>query len=162
MKTLILGVGNLLLTDEGFGVHCIRHLEEHYRFGAEVDLVDGGTLGLLVSHALDDAGRVYVVDAVAASGEPGSCVRYGRAELLLNRIPAKLSPHQVGVQEMLLVSDLRGNCPGEVHLLGVIPAVVEPGTELSPVLRRRLPGFARDLVCELRGLGHRVEDAAAG
>ena len=149
MKTLILGAGNLLLSDEGFGVHFIRYLEKHYTLHADVELFDAGTLGLMIGHKLEDADRVYIVDVVAAPGTPGTCIRYTKEDFLLQRIPIKLSPHQIGVQEMLLVSSLRGRCPEEIYLLGIIPCSLEPGTELSPLLQQRLPELAAQLVSEL-------------
>jgi hydrogenase maturation protease len=149
MKTLILGAGNLLLSDEGFGVHFIRYLQQHYALPADVELFDAGTLGLMAGHKLEEADRVYIVDVVAAPGAPGTCLRYAKDDFLLQRIPLKLSPHQVGVQEMLLVSSLRGCCPEEVYLLGIIPCSLEPGTELSPLLQQRLPELAAQLVAEL-------------
>ncbi len=76
MQTLIFGAGNLLLSDEGFGVHFIAYLEEHYRFGDDVELYDGGTLGIMVTHLLEEADRVYLVDVVEAKGEPGEIFRY--------------------------------------------------------------------------------------
>lgn len=149
MKTLILGAGNLLLSDEGFGVHFIRYLQEHYTLPDNVELFDAGTLGLMAGHKLEEADRVYIVDVVSASGEPGSCIRYQKLDFLLQRIPLKLSPHQIGVQEMLLVSSLRGRCPEEIYLLGIIPCSTEPGTELSPLLQQRLPQLASQLLAEL-------------
>jgi hydrogenase maturation protease len=149
MKTLILGAGNLLLSDEGFGVHFIRYLQEHYSLPDSVEVFDAGTLGLMAGHKLEEAERVYIVDVVAAPGEPGTCVRYCKEDFLLKQIPLKLSPHQVGIQEMLLVSSLRGRCPEELFLLGIIPYSVEPGTELSPLLQRRLPEIADQLVAAL-------------
>jgi len=151
MKTLILGVGNLLLSDEGFGVHFIRHLQAHYALPADVEVFDAGTLGLMAGHKLEEAGRVYIVDVIAAPGAPGTCLRYNKDDFMLKRIPLKLSPHQVGVQEMLLVSLLRGRCPEEINLVGIIPSSTEPGTELSPLLQQRLPEIAAQLVKELGG-----------
>ncbi len=156
MKTLILGAGNLLLSDEGFGVHCIRHLQKHYVFPGEVELYDAGTLGIMATHKLEEAERVYLVDALAGEGAPGTCFRFGKEELLRNRLPVKLSPHQAGVQEMLLVSELRACCPKELFLLGVIPASMRPGVELSPQLQHRLGELAAELVAELRAAGHAV------
>lgn len=157
MKTLILGVGNLLLSDEGFGVHFVRHLQEHYRFPEEVELFDGGTLGLMATHKFEDAERVYIIDAVAVPGDPGECQRYEKEDFLLERIPVKLSPHQAGVQEMLMVSEMRGCCPPEVYLLGVIPGSLEPGVELSPPLQRSLDQMTAQLVAELRSEGLMIE-----
>jgi hydrogenase maturation protease len=149
MKTLILGAGNLLLSDEGFGVHFIRYLAKHCTLPPGVELFDAGTLGLMVGHKLEEADRVYLVDTVAAPGDPGTCIRYAKEDFLLQRIPIKLSPHQVGVQEMLQVSMLRGRCPEEIYLLGIVPCSLEPGTELSPLVQQRLPELAAQLVAEL-------------
>jgi hydrogenase maturation protease len=159
MKTLILGAGNLLLSDEGFGVHFIRHLQQHYLFPETVELFDAGTLGLMAMHKLEEAECVYIIDVVDVPGQPGACTRYTKEEFLLNRLPLKLSPHQAGIQETLLVSHLRGRCPEEVHLLGIIPASFAAGTELSPVVARRLPELAEALVAELRAAGINVEPA---
>jgi hydrogenase maturation protease len=103
----------------------------------------------MVGHKLEEADRVYIVDTVAAPGTPGTCIRYAKEDFLLKRIPIKLSPHQVGVQEMLQVSLLRGRCPDEIYLLGIIPSSLAPGTELSPLLQQRLPELAVQLVSEL-------------
>jgi len=150
MKILIFGAGNLLLSDEGFGVHAIRYLEQHYRLPEDVELFDAGTLGLMATHKIEESDRVYLLDVVAAEGEPGTVLRYAKADFMLNRVPLKLSPHQAGVQEMLLISELRGRCPRDIFLLGVIPATTEPGETLSPVLQKRLPEIAETLVNELR------------
>ena len=157
VKTLIFGAGNLLLSDEGFGVHFIRYLERHYVFPPEVELFDAGTMGIMVTHKIEEASRVYIVDVIEVAGEPGQCIRYGKDEFMLKRIPIKMSPHQIGVQEMLLMSELRGRCPEALYLWGVIPASVEPGTELTPRLRQLVATLAAELVEELRGLGAVVE-----
>lgn len=150
MKTLVLGAGNLLLSDEGFGVHFIRHLEKNYNLPADVELLDAGTMGLLVTHEVEAADRVYIVDVIAAEGTPGQCFRYTKRDFMLRRIPVKMSPHQIGVQEMLLISELRGRCPQEITLWGVIPSSTAPGGELSPLLQQRLPELAEQLVAEIR------------
>ena len=157
MKTLIFGAGNLLLTDEGFGVHFIRHLENKFTFPENVELFDAGALGMMATYKFEEADRVYVVDVVAADGQPGERRRYTQEEILLSRLPAKLSPHQVGVQEALLISRLRGRSPKELHLLGVIPALIEPGSDLTPLLQQRLVEMAEELVGELQKSGVAVK-----
>lgn len=153
MNVLVLGAGNLLLSDEGFGVHLIRYLEANYRLPAHVDLCDAGTAGLMITHRIEEAGFTVIVDAVAADAPPGTLLRYGRDDLMLDRIPAKLSPHQIGVQEMLLVSDLRGRGPRDLMLIGAVPASTSPGTSLTPLLQARLPEAAALLATELRERG---------
>jgi hydrogenase maturation protease len=157
VQTLIFGAGNLLLSDEGFGVHFIKYLETHYRFGDDVELYDGGTLGIMVTHLLEEADRVYLVDVVEAAGEPGDIFRYEKEEFLLGKLPIKMSPHQIGIQEVLTLSDLRGRTPDQVSLFGIIPYSYEAGVELSPLLAEKLPALAELVVGELREAGHKIE-----
>ncbi len=154
MKTLVFGAGNLLCSDEGFGVHFIKYLEEHYRFQDDVELYDGGTLGIMVTHLLEEADRVFLVDVVDAQGEPGDVFRYEKDDFMLGRLPVKMSPHQIGIQEVLLLSELRGRTPDQVSLFGIIPETYEAGVELSPLLAGKLPGLADRVVAELRAAGH--------
>jgi len=156
MKTLIFGAGNLLCSDEGFGVHFIQYLEKHYRFQDDVELYDGGTLGIMVTHLLEEADRVILVDVVDAKGDAGDIFRYEKEEFLLGKLPIKLSPHQIGIQEVLFLSDLRGRTPDQVSLFGIIPASYEAGVELSPTLAAKLPGLAEAVVGELRIAGHEI------
>lgn len=156
MKTLIFGAGNLLLTDEGFGVHFIQYLQKHYRFPEDVELYDGGTLGIMVTHMLEDADHVFLVDVIDAKGEPGDIYRYEKEDFMLGRLPVKMSPHQIGIQEVLTLSDLRDRCPEKVSLFGVIPQSYDAGVELSPLLAGKLPGLAELVVEELRADGHRI------
>ncbi|RNC67529.1 MAG: hydrogenase maturation protease [Desulfuromonadales bacterium] len=158
MKTLIFGAGNLILSDEGFGVHCIRHLEENFDFPDEVELFDGGTLGIMVTHKIEEADRVFIIDTVDTAGEPGDVFRFEKEDIMLNRIPVKLSPHQIGIQEMLYISEMRGGCPDNISLLGVIPKILDSGDRLSEPLQTRLTEVSRLLVEELRGMGYTIRD----
>ena len=157
MQTLIFGAGNLLLSDEGFGVHFINYLQEHYRFGDDVELYDGGTLGIMVTHLLEEADLVYLVDVIEAQGEPGEIFRYEKEEFLLGKLPIKLSPHQLGIQEVLTLAEFRGRIPDRVTLFGIIPQSYEPGVELTPLLAGKLPGLAELVVAELREAGHVIQ-----
>ncbi len=153
MKVLILGAGNLLLSDEGFGVHFIRYLQAKYIFPADVELFDAGTMGIMAIHEIEEVDTVYIIDVVVSSEKPGTILRYDKEAFMLNKVPVKLSPHQAGVQEMLLVSEMRGRCPAEVVLMGIVPASTEPGSELSDVLRAKLPELAGIILSELRERG---------
>ena len=160
MKTLIFGAGNLLLTDEGFGVHFINYLQQHYRFPEDVELYDGGTLGIMVTHMLEDADHVYLVDVVDTPGEPGDIYRYEKDDFMLGKLPIKMSPHQIGIQEVLSLSELRDRCPEKISLFGVIPKSYEAGVELSPLLAEKLPELAELVVGELRAAGYLVVPAS--
>lgn len=156
MKTLIFGAGNLLLTDEGFGVHFIRYLQQQYRFPEDVELYDGGTLGIMVCHMLEEADHVYLVDVIDAKGEPGDIYRYEKADFMLGTLPIKMSPHQIGIQEVLALSDLRDRCPEKISLFGIIPQSYDAGVELSPLLAEKLPGLAELVVDELSAAGYLI------
>ncbi|KAF0219059.1 MAG: hydrogenase 1 maturation [Geobacteraceae bacterium] len=161
MKTLIFGAGNLLLSDEGFGVHAIRYLEDNYTFSDTVELYDGGTLGIMVTHKLEEADRVYVLDVVDAVGNPGDILRFDKEDIMLNRLPVKLSPHQIGIQEVLFLAEMRDTCPAEVTILGVIPQSLEAASELTPLIQERLAEVCRLLIDELTASGEKVCRKAA-
>ena len=158
MKTLIFGAGNLLLSDEGFGVHFINYLQDKYVFPEDVELYDGGTLGIMVTHKLEDADHVYLVDVIEAKGEPGDIYRYEKADFMLGKLPIKMSPHQIGIQEVLALSELRDRCPEKISLFGVIPSSYEAGVELSPLLAEKLPELAELIIAELTASGHKIAE----
>lgn len=161
MKTLIFGAGNLLLSDEGFGVHCIRHLENNYTFPDSVELYDGGTLGIMVTHKFEEAEQIYLLDVIEGEGTPGELRRFEKEDIMLDRIPVKLSPHQIGIQETLLMSELRGFCPERVTLLGVLPVSLEASDQLSAPVKERLDDVAQILIAELAVQGIHVLKTAA-
>jgi len=159
MKTLVLGLGNILLQDEGVGVRVIERLRAEYVFPEEVTVLDGGTLGLDLLQHLEEHARVVVVDAVTAKKEPGTLVR-----LVNDQIPAflgpKVSPHQVGLQDLLGLAKLREHFPEEVILWGVQAALLEPGLNLSPAVAAQVEPLAARVVEELSRWGVRVEKLA--
>ena len=157
MKVLIFGAGNLLLSDEGFGVHLIKYLADNYSFDDDVELYDGGTLGFMASHKLEEADRVYMVDVVTTAGDPGELYRYEKDAFIGRTIPIKMSPHQLGIQEMLLLSEIRGRCPEQVTLFGIVPKSFDAGVELSPELAVRLPQLAGMIQQELLAEGIKME-----
>lgn len=156
-RTLILGLGNLLLQDEGIGVHVVEHIQQHYRLPDEVRVLDGGTIGLGLLTYLEGVERLIVVDAVEAAQPPGSIVR-----LADNEIPTffgrGISQHQVGLADLLAVARLRDITPHEVVLIGVQPASLEVGVTLSPVVAARLTEAVEMVLHELARWGVGVDD----
>ena len=161
MKILIFGAGNLILSDEGFGVHFVKYLEEHYVLPANVELYDGGTLGIMVTHKFEEADKVFLIDIVDAKGEVGEIFRYEKDDIMLNRLPVKMSPHQIGIQEMLFISEMRGACPEDLTFYGIVPASLDPGIELSPPLQEGVAKVAALLQHELRASGVEIFAKAA-
>jgi len=137
---LVLGLGNLLNSDEGLGVHAVRALQSGHggRF-PKAAFVDGGVLGLNLLPLVEEAPALLLIDCVQAGRPPGTII-----ELAAEQIPrysgVKLSQHQTTFQEVLGLAEIRGALPERLHLVGVQPASLALGTELSPVVRASLPG----------------------
>jgi hydrogenase maturation protease len=136
---LILGIGNVLLRDEGVGVRVVQALaEDRTPLPRGTRVVDGGTLGLELLPLLEDAHRVVFVDAVHLSEAPGT-VRTLRDQELTPAIHHHLSPHQVGTADLLAVAQLLGVLSERVALVGIQPDAVEVGLELSEAVQQAIP-----------------------
>ena len=135
-KTGILGVGNLLLGDEGFGVHVINRLQESYRFPANVELLDGGTAGIMLSPFIEDKDILFVIDIVGLDAEPGSIHLFGHDEVCAGNIQTRMSPHQVGLLEILDLCRLREKAPQRIEMITVVPADLSTRIGLSRPLAR--------------------------
>lgn len=150
--TLILGIGNLIMTDDSAGVRIIHLLQERYRFPESVAVIDGGTLGLDLLPYLDGIKRLLIVDAVETGGPPGTLVRLVGEELSL-AFRTMLSPHQVGLRDLLLVARLQGFAPAEMILLGIQPGDIDMGTELTPAVAAQQEKLVDGVVTELAAWG---------
>jgi len=137
---LILGIGNLLLSDEGVGVHAVRCLAQQ-QLPPGVEILDGGTSGAdLVDH-LEGRTKVVVIDAASGDGPPGTVYRCEASELLEQE--GSLSLHEFGLADSLHMAERLGCAPQRVVVLGVQPATMEPGLELSPEVASVLPGLIK-------------------
>lgn len=152
MSILVLGIGNLIMTDDGVGVRVVQHLTEEYRFPEGVTVMDGGTLGLDLLHHLEGVERLLLVDAVETGGPPGTMVRLAGEEIPV-ALQTKLSPHQMGLQDLLAVAELQGNRPSEMVLWGVQPESVELGMELTPAVAAQFDHLVGKVLAELAAWG---------
>ena len=160
-QVLILGTGNLLLSDDGVGVHTIGRLQEAVELPEEVRVLDGGTLGLNLLPFLEGVSYLVIVDAMETGGPPGTLRRLDGDD-----VPAyfsiKMSPHQIGVPDMLLAAKLRDLYPREVVVLGVQPASTEVGLELSPLVAAQVDPLVDKILAELARWGIEVHPKPAG
>jgi hydrogenase maturation protease len=134
----VLGVGNLLMRDEGFGPQLISYLQANYTMPAGVDLVDGGTSGIYLAPTVEDSEKLLVIDALAMDGPAGEIHQIDGCDLNGAGLQLRMSPHQVGLLEIMDICRLRGHIPAEVKFIGIIPAKVELGMELSPALQDKI------------------------
>jgi len=135
-QVLILGIGNLLLSDEGVGVHAVRLLAER-GLPSDVELLDGGTSGANLIDHIAHRRRVVVIDAASGNGPPGTVYRCESSDLMA--LEPALSLHEFGLVDILRMAELMGCPPQRVIVLGVQFATLEPGMELSPAVAAVLP-----------------------
>lgn len=159
MRVVVLGLGNVLLRDEGVGVRVIEALANRYRMPEGVEIVDGGTSGMDLLDTVAGCDHLLICDAVRADAPPASLIKLRDAQ-----IPAlfrsRFSPHQLGVADLLATLSLTGETPGSVTLIGVVPADLALGLELSPAVAQAAERAVECLVAELRQLGMDVEPRA--
>jgi hydrogenase maturation protease len=155
-KIGILGIGNLIVGDEGFGVHTVRYLEEHYEFPEEVLLRDGGTAGIYMSPFLEECDPVLVIDVVDIDAEPGSMHYYSSEDVKAGKISTRMSPHQLGLLEILEICKLRDAAPETLEFYCVVPKKLETSTELSDVVAPRVKEISDIVLKRLAELGVEV------
>jgi hydrogenase maturation protease len=151
-KTLVLGIGNTVMSDDGVGVKVVQRIQREYRLPAYVDIVDGGTLGLDLLPMLEQVDILIVVDAVETGHEPGTCVRLTGEELPI-ALETKVSPHQMGLKDLLAVARLLGHFPGEMVLIGIQPGSIEMDTELTPEVESKMDVLVDNVLKELYRFG---------
>jgi hydrogenase maturation protease len=140
MDTLVLGIGNLLWADEGFGVRAVAALNEGWRFPESVTLMDGGTQGLYLLPHVQHARRILVFDAIDYGLEPGTIQVVRDADIPSYLGVGKMSLHQSCFQEVLQLAQLSGQAPESAVLVGVQPQLLKDfGGSLTDVVRARLP-----------------------
>lgn len=151
-QVVILGVGNVLMSDEGLGVHAVMALEQAYDFPPTVRCVDGGTSTQELLGDLEDLDHLIIVDAVNFNAAPGAMIRLEGAQVP-QAFTTKFSPHQVGISDLLAMLTFSGHAPKRVVLLGVQPAVLQLGMTLSPIVAPRVGELCALVLAELSQLG---------
>ena len=146
--TLVLGVGNLIQSDDGVGIHAIRRLQALAELPNGVEVVDGGTMGLELLHCLEGIDNLVVVDAVDRGLAPGALVRMA-GEQVPAYLSLKLSPHQIGLPDLLFAAKLRDLYPQQVVIWGIQPATIEMGLALSPAVAAQVDALVQEVLEEI-------------
>jgi hydrogenase maturation protease len=150
---LVLGLGNVVCTDDGAGVAAVHRLTREYELPEGVLALDGGTLGLSLLPLVDSADQVILVDAIRAEGPPGTLVRIEGDEVA-PAVYERLSPHQIGVADLLAGASLLDRYPDRVVILGVVPESIELGLARTPAVEAAMPELVLLVVEELTSLGY--------
>lgn len=148
MNVLVLGVGNILLRDEGVGVRLIEALEQGFVIPAGVELLDGGTAGIELLDHIRERELLVIVDAMRHSQPPGTVYRVEGEE-----VPAafmtNISPHQLGISNLLATAQLTDSLPERIVLFGIEPTDISTGLGLSDPVEKGLEKLVREVVREL-------------
>lgn len=159
MKIVVLGVGNTLLEDEGIGVRAVEELQHRYTLPPDVQVIDGGTAGMELLESLEDADKLIIVDCVRVNQPPATVIRR-----IDDEVPAffrtKISPHQIGISDVLAALQLRERFPKHLALIGIQPKRLETGIELTPEIAATMPQVLAMMVEELTNFGVVVTEKA--
>lgn len=156
MNVLVLGIGNVLMMDDSIGVRTIEELEKRYCFPAGVELLDGGTSGMELLSYIGDRDHLIIVDALRSGFEPGTVVRV-EGEDVPARFMTRISPHQLGLSDVLAAATVSGQLPKNMVLFGVEPKTVELGLGLSEEVRASFEKLLLTVRDELINIGCEVK-----
>ena len=147
-RTLILGVGNLILSDDGVGIHAVRLLQEKVKVNDTITIIDGGTCGLDLLQYLVGIDRLIVLDAAKPDQSPGKITRI-TGEKVPAYLSIKTSPHEIGLPELLFAAKLSDIYPKEVVIYCVEAHSLETGIELSPLVERQVENLIQQVQAEI-------------
>lgn len=145
---VVIGIGNVVCSDDGLGVHAVRRLRERRRHTDHVELVEGGTAGLLLLPHLADARRAIIVDAIDTGAAPGTLIRLDALDWA-EAFTGGLSPHDVGLRDLLGAARFSGAWPHELVLHGIQPCSTAIGTQLSGPVAAALDALVDRIAAEL-------------
>ncbi len=157
-KAGILGIGNLLLSDESFGVHVVEFMEEHYTFPRSVTLMDGGTAGIYMAPFLEEHDPIFVVDVLKLDGgaNPGELYTFTAEDARNGSMQIRMSPHQLGILEILDICKLRDIQPECVEFYCVVPKSLDTGLEMTATVSAQIAKVSDLLVKRLQSMGHDI------
>ena len=151
-QIVVLGLGNILLRDEGVGVRVIEELQKRYDFSPPVKMIDGGTAGFGLVTEIEGCKKLLVVDAVKAGNEPGTVYKFRRNDITV-QIPQTLSVHDLGFYEALEHWKMLGIDP-EVIFFGIEPEDMSSwGFDLTPCIQDKMPKLVNLIIEELKTEG---------
>jgi len=152
LDILILGIGNALLTDEGIGIRVLKELERKFTFSADVELLDGGTSGIELLRYIRNRDCLIIIDAMKSDQKPGTVVRVAGRD-----VPAvfrtRISPHQLGLSDLLAAALLTDELPENLVLFGVEPESIDIGLDLTDTVEASVDKLIDAIGEELRSIG---------
>lgn len=153
---VVLGVGNILLTDEGLGVHVVEDLKANYTFTPQISLIDGGTMGMELLTYMRGMKKILLIDAVNGGEVPGTIYEFPHRELE-QYFTDHISVHEVGMQDILRIRAIQENPLEDAIVIGVEPESLDVGFEPSAPVQKALPEVKERVLRVLREWGIQIE-----
>ena len=144
---LILGIGNILLKDEGVGVHTAKKMME-MDLPPDVEVMDGGTMGLNLLYYIEGRKKVIVIDTVLVGDPPGTIYRFTDESLVDNK-PMLRTAHGIDFSDVIKTSKMLGTKPEEIVFIGIEPESLDEGLELTPTIEKRVPVLIKMVMKEI-------------
>ncbi len=154
---LVLGLGNILLEDEGLGVRALEAIQRRYLAPPEVELLDGGTTGMGLLDQMSQREHLLVLDAVRSDEPPGTLIRLAGEDVPVY-FSQRATPHQIGLADVLATLTLSDEQPGHIVILGMVPSSLELTLDLSADVNARLENLIQAALEELTALGYPLQD----
>ena len=153
LNVLVLGLGNILLSDEGAGIRAVEELEERYDLSDSVEIIDGGTMGLELLPYFEERSHILIIDAVKTGKKPGTIVRIENPSAFFQQ---KSSPHQIGLADVIGIAAITDNLPQNITLFGIEPQQLSTGLSFSAAVGQNLSRLVDLVVAELVTIGIKV------
>lgn len=145
----VLGVGNILLQDEGFGVRVIEEMTRRFSFPSDVQVLDGGTLGMELMRFIDGTEKLILIDAIAGGKNPGTLYEF-KNEQVKAYFKEKVSAHELGIQDVLAVLEVIEKPIAEMVVLGIQPVSLDVSLDLTPLAASRIDPIIDKVVAQLQ------------
>ena len=156
MNALVLGIGNLLIGDEGIGCLAVEELNRRYQMPSEVECIDGGTAGFELLSLIDNKDQLILIDALRNDMAPGTVVKI-EDENVPQSFLSSITPHQLGISDVLAAAALTDILPKKMVLYGVEPKQLDVGIGLSPEVENGMEKIIKVVVEQLRDFGYEVK-----
>ncbi len=149
-KTLILGVGNPLMADEGIGVEAVKILLEKYKFPENVEVIDGGTQGLELLQYFQNVKNLLIIDAVYFSKRKSGEIIKIPKEKIKYYLKTKMSVHDIGLEDIISALDLTGTLPENIVIIGMIPEKIQFSYGLSDTVKSNMDNLINEILNQLK------------
>lgn len=148
-----MGLGNILLSDEGAGIKAVEELQTRYECSDAVEFIDGGTMGLELLPYFEERSHILIIDAIKTGRKPGTIVKIENPPAYFS---SKTSPHQIGLADVIGIAVITDNMPRHITLFGIEPKQLSTGLDLSPEVARNLSRLVDAVAAELKAIGIKI------